>query len=131
MHEGVDTPMRILVIEDDVDIQVIAKFALEVGGRFEVFTADNGRLGLEQARTIRPDVILLDATMPGLDGYETCRQLKLDPVTCPIPVIFLSARAQETEIARARALGAIGYLIKPFDPMKLPDEVQRLLAEKG
>jgi CheY-like chemotaxis protein len=122
--------VRILLIEDDDDIQTIARFALEVSGKFEVHGATDGAAGLEQARQVKPDVILLDVTMPGMDGYETCRRLKADPVTASIPVIFLSARAQQAEIERGRALGAIGYLVKPFDPMTLPAEIERLLSEK-
>ena len=69
--------------------------------------------------TERPDVILLDAMMPRMDGYETCRRLKADPATRHIPVIFLTAKAQETEIRKGLALGAVGYLVKPFDPIQL------------
>ena len=78
-----------------------------------------------------PDLILLDCMMPKLDGYETCRRLKLGPSLRHIPVIFLTAKAQETEVRKGLSLGAVGYLIKPFNPMSLVAEISQILERHG
>jgi CheY-like chemotaxis protein len=89
--------------------------------------AGNGQECLEKVSTERPDLILLDAMMPRMDGYETCRRLKADPATRDIPVIFLTAKAQEGEIRKGLELGAVGYLVKPFDPMRLAAQIKQIL----
>jgi CheY-like chemotaxis protein len=76
-------------------------------------------------------VILLDVMMPKLDGYATCRKLKENPATREIPVIFLTAKAQHYEMKQGMEAGALGYLIKPFDPMTLYDQISELLAGRG
>jgi DNA-binding response OmpR family regulator len=83
---------------------------------------------LQAVSEARPDVILLDWMMPDMDGPETCRRLKADPATATIPVIFLTARSQEAEIKTGLALGAAGYITKPFDALTLGDRVRELLA---
>ncbi len=93
--------------------------------------ASNGQECLKKVSTERPDVILLDAMMPRMDGYETCRRLKADPATRHIPVIFLTAKAQETEIRKGLALGAVGYLVKPFDPIQLTAQIRQILKDAG
>lgn len=112
--------MRVLLIEDDPDIQKIAAMALRFDGRFEVMQANSGKQGLELAKREQPDLVLLDVMMPEMDGYETLRHLKEDERTSAIPVVFLSARALEQEVQRGKSMGAIAYLTKPFDPLKLP-----------
>ena len=92
---------------------------------------NDGEECLTVARREQPDVILLDYIMPKLDGFRTCQQLKADPVTRHIPVIFLSASVQEHERERGLALGAIGYLLKPFDPLQLPQQILDLLTRAG
>jgi putative two-component system response regulator len=79
----------------------------------------------------RPDVILLDVMMPRMDGYETCRRLKADAETRDIPVIFLTAKAQHFEMKRGLDVGALGYLIKPFDPMTLHDQIIAVLDSRA
>ena len=101
------------------------------GGDWEILVATDGEECLEMARTSRPDLILLDAKMPRVDGFEACRRLKADPITASIPVIFLTASAQEHEIQRGLALGAIGYLTKPFDPLQLRAQVLEMLRRAG
>lgn len=123
--------MRILLIEDDPDIQKMVQLSLQFVAGHEVHTASSGKEGLVKAPALRPDLILLDVMMPEMDGYETCRQLKADPATGGIPVVFLSAKAQAAEVQKGRELGAIGYLVKPFDPMNLAPELQRLLQAAG
>lgn len=89
--------------------------------------ASGGQEGIAKAEQERPDLILLDVMMPEMDGYETCRRLKANPATASIPIVFLSARAQQSEIQKGRDLGAIGYLVKPFDPMTLSSQLEEML----
>lgn len=120
--------MRVLLIEDDPDIQKMVELSLTLVGKHEVVgIASSGAEGLRLAGQLQPDLILLDVMMPEMDGYETCRRLKASTETAEIPVIFLSAKAQAAEQAKGKALGAIGYLVKPFDPMALPAAVEALV----
>lgn len=119
--------LRILLIEDDPDIQRMVQLSLKFQGGHEVMVASGGQEGIAKAEQERPDLILLDVMMPEMDGYETCRRLKANPATASIPIVFLSARAQQSEIQKGRELGAIGYLVKPFDPMTLSDQLQEML----
>jgi CheY-like chemotaxis protein len=122
---------KVLVVEDDPDIQKVVRMSLQMRGVKEVEVVDGGEECIERLATFTPDVILLDVMMPRVDGYETCQRLKKNPATRAIPVIFLTARAQNTERDRGLKLGALGYLIKPFDPMTLHDEILSLLGRKG
>lgn len=117
---------KILHIEDEPDIQEVARLALEDVGGFAVVTASSGKEGLAQARTQAPDVILLDVMMPGMDGPTTLMALRECPETASIPVIFMTAKVQSQEVERYKALGALGVISKPFDPMTLADEVNAL-----
>lgn len=119
--------MKLLLVDDDAAIRVIATRALKRAG-FTVSIANDGAQALEAVLTERPDVILLDWMMPDLDGLEVCRRLKSDPASAEIPVIFLTARSQQTEVASGLARGAAGYIVKPFDALTLGDEVRALLA---
>jgi CheY-like chemotaxis protein len=101
--------------------------SLQFRSGWKVTLASNGEECLARAAEDPPDLILLDCMMPKLDGYETCRRLKLDPSLRDIPVIFLTAKAQETEVKKGLALGAVGYLIKPFNPMSLAAEISQIL----
>ncbi len=119
--------LRILLIEDDPDIQRMVQLSLKFQGGHEVMVASGGQEGIAKAEQERPDLILLDVMMPEMDGYETCRRLKANPATASIPIVFLSARAQQSEIQKGRDLGAIGYLVKPFDPMTLSSQLEEML----
>ncbi len=119
----------ILLVEDDPDIQKVARMSLQFRGVTRVELASNGEECLKMVPALRPDVILLDVMMPRLDGYETCRRLKADAGTRNIPVIFLTAKTQQFEVKQGLQAGAVGYLIKPFDPMTLYDEVVKLLEQ--
>lgn len=121
--------LRILLIEDDPDIQKMVQLSLKFQGGHQVSVAFNGREGLVKAAAELPDLILLDVMMPEMDGYEACRLLKSQTSTSHIPVVFLSARAQQSEIQRGRDLGAIGYLVKPFDPMTLASQLDSLYRQ--
>jgi CheY-like chemotaxis protein len=118
--------MKVLLAEDEPDVQLIARLSLKKAG-FIVVTVGSGVEVLERVAEERPDVILLDWMMPDMDGYETCKRLKADPATAAIPVIFLTARVQEAEVARAMALGAVGCIGKPFDALALGRQVLDLL----
>ena len=119
--------MKLLLAEDEPDVQLIARLSLAKAG-FDVVTAGNGLEVMARVAAERPDVILLDWMMPEVDGFETCRRLKADPATAAIPVIFLTARVQEAEVARALALGAAGCIGKPFDALALGEQVKALLG---
>ena len=118
---------KVLLAEDEEDIRKVAQISLQFRGGWEVTLANNGEECLAKAASDPPDVILLDCMMPKLDGYETCRRLKQDPALRHIPVIFLTAKAQETEVKKGLSLGAVGYLIKPFNPMSLAAEISQIL----
>ncbi|GIX06998.1 MAG: response regulator [Candidatus Poribacteria bacterium] len=127
--------LRILVVEDEKDVQSLLKMTLEFTGQHTVLTADDGLEGLRLAESEMPDLILLDVMMPHMDGYEVLQQLRSNPKTREIPVIFLSARAQRREIERGLQMGAAGYLTKPFNPATLNEEMmeiyRRLRPEGG
>lgn len=112
--------MRVLLVEDDPDILKVASLALDLDGRFEVLQAISGPQGLTKARDQHPDLIVLDVAMPEMDGYETLRRLKADPTTAAIPVVFLTIHGTPEEQKKGLALGAIGTIPKPYDPLQLP-----------
>jgi len=118
---------KILLAEDEEDIRKVAQISLQFRGGWVVTLATDGEECLLKAAQERPDLILLDCMMPKLDGYETCRRLKQDPALREIPVIFLTAKSQESEVRKGLALGAVGYLIKPFNPMSLAAEIREIL----
>lgn len=124
------TPIeKILVVDDEADIRLIAEISLRDVGGFEVTLAESGPEGIRLAGSEQPDLILLDMMMPQLDGMATLDILRADAATKDIPVIFLTAKVQRHEIATYLAAGAQGVITKPFDPMELPDEVRRIAAE--
>lgn len=119
--------MKLLLVEDDPDIQLVARMALKRAG-FTVSIAPDGTTALEAIHDDRPDVILLDWMMPDVEGTEVCRRIKDDPATSAIPVIFMTARSQQSEMARGLALGASGYIVKPFDALALGKQVREILG---
>ena len=122
---------HVLIVDDEEHIRRIAELSARNVGGWRVSQADNGSQGIELAAQQQPDLILLDVMMPGMDGPDTLARLKANEATRAIPVIFLTAKVQTREIERYLALGAIGVIAKPFDPMTFPDEVRRLYAEKA
>ena len=120
----------VILAEDDPDIQLVARLSLKRAG-FNVRVVGNGQEALDAIREQKPDVILLDWMMPELDGPETCRQLKADPETSSIPVIFLTAKSQEAEIQRGLSLGAAGYVTKPFDALQLGQQVKDIVIRES
>ena len=117
---------RILYAEDEPDIQSVAKLALEVLGGYEVLLCSNGTNVLDQVGGFTPSLILLDVMMPDLDGPATLQRLRADPNTAQIPVIFLTAKMQTSEVKQYQAMGAIDVIAKPFDPMLLATQVQKI-----
>ncbi len=117
---------KILIAEDERDIRELIAFTLEFGG-FQVIAATNGQEAIELARQHRPDLIILDVRMPKMTGYEACRILKSQEETRAIPVVFLSAKGQEAEIRQGMEAGADAYILKPFAPDELIQQVQSLL----
>ncbi len=120
---------KVMLVEDDPDIQVVARMSLKMCGIPNVVVVSDGEECLAKVGEVRPDLILLDVMMPKLDGYETCRRLKADATTKEIPVIFLTAKAQQFEVKHGMELGAVGYLVKPFDPTTLHSEILNVLAQ--
>jgi CheY-like chemotaxis protein len=123
---------RVLVIDDEAPIRLLCRVNLEAEG-MGVSEAGDGPGGLELARRQRPDVILLDVMMPGLDGWRVAEMLLDDPVTRDIPIVFLTARADVRDRARGIDLGGLEYITKPFNPVELASLVRRVLAavERG
>ena len=119
--------MKVLIIDDEDDIRRIACLSLSRVGKMEVVDASGGLEGVRKAASERPDAILLDVMMPGLDGPATLSALRSNPATAEIPVVFLTAKAMASEIERLLGLGARGVLTKPFDPMSLPQELKACL----
>lgn len=118
---------KILYIDDEGDIREVAEMSLGLDPSFDIRTAASGPEGLEEARRFRPDLIMLDVMMPGMDGPATFAAAKTDPDLAGIPVVFITARTQTHQVAELMTLGALGVIPKPFDPMALAAEVGRLI----
>lgn len=116
----------ILYVEDDLDIQTVAQIALEVVGGFELKICSSGKEALVAAAEMVPDLILLDVMMPKMDGPTTLEHLRKINNTLNTPVIFMTAKVQNSEVSFYKSLGAIGVVGKPFDPMTLADQVRKL-----
>lgn len=122
--------VKILVAEDERDIRELIAFTLRFAN-FEVELARNGAEAVEKAPQVEPDLILMDVRMPLMTGYEACEALKQNAKTKNIPVIFLSAKGQESEIQEGLEVGATDYILKPFAPDELTSQVKRILKEMG
>ncbi len=120
----------ILVAEDERDIRELIVFTLQLSG-FNVVDAPNGEEAVKKALEIKPDLILMDVRMPKMTGYEACQALKKQEQTRSIPVVFLSAKGQESEVSTGLELGAEEYFLKPFAPDELAERVNRILVKYG
>ena len=118
---------HVLLVEDEPDIRLIARAALTRAG-FDVVPAANGLEALAAVAASRPDLIVMDCMMPELDGLDACARLKSDEATRDIPVIFLTAKADAAAKGRCMALGALGCIAKPFNPLQLGDQIKALLT---
>ncbi len=125
------TLKKILYIEDEADIQKIARLALETVGGFEVMICGSGAEALEKAAAFAPDIVLLDVMMPSMDGPDTLVELLKIESLKDTPSIFLTAKALPAEVERYRDLGALGVIPKPFDPMALADKVKEIWERRG
>jgi len=122
---------RILYVEDEPDIRAVAQMALEAVGGFAVIVCASGQEALSVAPDARADLLLLDVMMPGMDGPSTLRALREIPATAHTPVIFMTAKVQAAEVALYKALGALEVIPKPFDPMEISAEIQRIWAAQA
>ncbi len=118
---------RVLVVDDEAPIRLLCRVNLEAED-MTVLEAADGPSGLEAARTERPDVILLDVMMPGLDGWRVAEELLDDPDTRGIPIVFLTARAELRDRARGLDLGGLDYVTKPFNPVELAVLIREVIA---
>lgn len=121
---------RILIAEDEPDIRELVAFTLRFAGH-EVVATSNGEEALNKAFEIVPDIILMDVRMPRMTGYDACRAMKADPILKDIPVVFLSAKGQDSEIQTGLEAGAEEYLLKPFAPDQLSERVKAILGKFG
>jgi DNA-binding response OmpR family regulator len=121
-------PRRVLAVDDSPLMLLAVTIGLDRPERWDVTTADSGRAALALAARQRPDVVLLDVTMPDLDGPDTLRALRADADTSSVPIVFLTADADGADRARLLELGAAGVIAKPFDPSALGDQLDKVLG---
>lgn len=121
---------RILVVDDEPQVCWLAAecIRLTLGEEHEVIQANSGEEALREVERARPDLVLLDIMMPGVDGFAVCRQLKESALTSSIPVVFLTARGDAEAIEEGLALGGDGYVVKPFNAVTLTAQISELLS---
>ena len=121
-----------LIVDDETAIRLICRLNLR-GAGFDTLEAPDGATALELARTERPDLILLDIMLPEVDGWSVAEELAAKDETREIPVLFLSARSEGADQARAHETGGVGYITKPFDPLTMTNTVRTVLerARRG
>ncbi len=119
----------VLIIEDEKLIIVSTQMVLESVG-FQVESATDGEEGIKKAKEVKPDLILLDIMMPGIDGWETLKRLKRDPDTQGIPVVIFTAREHARGHQKSAEMGAAGYFRKPFEPDELIELVEKHVGQK-
>lgn len=118
--------MTVVLAEDDVDIRDLVQIVLE-GLDLSVIAVGNGAEALEECRRIKPRLLLLDITMPIMNGLEVCREVRADPELKDLPVILMTARAQASDVQAGMDAGADTYIIKPFGPIELREHVENIL----
>lgn len=118
---------RVLIVDDDPASRMLCLINLEIDG-LVVLEAADGRRGLDLARSEHPDLVVTDVSMPGLDGFQLAEALRLDLKTSEIPLVFLSAETEPANADRARELGALAYLTKPFDPPALASLIAQAVS---
>lgn len=126
---GLPALSRILVVEDDPDIQMVAGMGLRAVGGFTVELASSGAEAIQIAPEFKPDLILLDVMMPEMDGISTFKALQDLPAVAAVPVVFLTAKVQTHEVSQYRQLGAVDVIAKPFDPMTLPSLLHQIWTQ--
>ncbi|WP_224372261.1 response regulator [Hyalangium versicolor] len=120
---------KVLLVDDEDDIRTIGQLSLSRVGGWQTVLASSGVEAVTKAASEKPDLILLDVQMPGLDGPTTFGRLRAQEATATLPIIFMTAKIQKQEVARYLELGAVGVIGKPFDPLTLPAEIKRLLPQ--
>lgn len=123
------TLSKILYVEDDPDIQAVAKMALEVVGGFTLKVCSSGQQALDEGEAFAPDLMLLDVMMPGMDGPTTFVQLRKLPGLKTTPAIFMTAKVMPSDVVHYKELGAADVIAKPFDPMELSVRIQKIWSE--
>jgi CheY-like chemotaxis protein len=113
----------VLYVDDEPDIREIVQLALGLSDELAVHVCESGEQALAAIPEVKPDLVMLDVMMPGMDGPTTMRKMRTDPELAGIPVIFMTAKAMPQEIMRFHELGALGVIPKPFDPMRLTQQV--------
>ncbi len=119
---------KILLVEDDENIRILAQMSLEASTDWRILIAPSGAEALGIAAQEKPDLILLDVMMPGMDGFTTLAGLRENPASAGIPVIFMTAKIQSQELEDYSKLGIAGVISKPFDPLKLAAEITHLVS---
>jgi CheY-like chemotaxis protein len=119
---------RICYVEDDEDIQRIVRMSLEKVGKMTVEVVGDPLVAIERMTAFKPDLVMLDWMMPGLDGPALFRKMQEQPATKALPVVFITAKASQRELDELRALGALGTISKPFSPKDLPEQLRTLWA---
>jgi len=117
----------ILIADDDPDIRDLVAFKLEQAG-FDVVAVEDGLSALSATRSDPPDLVVLDVMMPGMSGIDVCRELRASEATATLPIILLTARAQEGDVEVGFGAGADDYIVKPFSPRELVSRVEAVLA---
>jgi len=123
-------PRTVLVVEDEPDNRLLIRMILQ-GDGYEVLEAEDGAAGIAMMRAHMPDLVLLDVMMPGLNGFEVHERVSADPELRAIPVVMLTALAQQTDVERAVARGVQGYVTKPFEPDELLKAVQDHIHDRA
>ena len=124
-----EQPLRILIVEDDPDVRLITRLSLTRIGNMLVTEADSGREAINKVASEKYDVILLDVMMPEMDGPTTLRTMRNLPNGTTTPILFLTAKVLPSEIKRLQALSTYEVITKPFDPLTLGDELQRIVRQ--
>jgi two-component system, OmpR family, response regulator len=120
---------KILCVEDEADIQAVAKVALETVGQFQVQMCSSGQEALDTLPEFAPQLILLDVMMPGMDGPTTYQEIRKIDGYAEVPIIFMTAKVMESDRDQYISLGAAGIIAKPFDPMVLSDQIRQIWNE--
>ncbi|MFH1874363.1 MAG: response regulator [Pseudomonadota bacterium] len=118
---------KILIIDDETDLVELLRIRLEALN-YQVYAANDGQEGLDKAREVNPDLILLDVMMPKMDGYQVCRMLKFDEVYKNIPIIMVTARGRSQDVETGKKVGADDYMTKPFETSALLEKIKKFLG---
>jgi len=118
---------RILYVDDEADLREVAQMSLELDPQLEVHSRPSGAQAMRDLPAVRPHLVLLDVMMPEMDGPATLQRIRGTPEGRDVPIVFITARAGDNDAAKLMALGAAGVITKPFDPMRLAEQVRAYL----